>query len=182
MVLHSLMLGGLLLGVDVGWQPLPDGEGMEYLIQLSPKDLEAMKLGEPWMTDIPPSVGDVRAYRITVGSESLPRVAPPPSLPSEPSETAAEQPAPRPLELAPDTKPVPEQQAVYMTPQPGEAADAEKASEKPVEQTPPTSERPWGLLMGTALALAGSLGGNAYLFWALRAAYARCRELSEAAS
>ncbi len=37
-VLHSLILGGLLLGVKAGWTPLPCDEGVEYLIQLSPTD------------------------------------------------------------------------------------------------------------------------------------------------
>jgi len=83
MAMHGLWMCGFLLAVEVGWQPLPEGDGMEYLIQLSPKDLEAMQLGEPWRTDIPPSVGNVRSYRISVGTESLPRVAPPPSLPPQ---------------------------------------------------------------------------------------------------
>lgn len=188
MVLHSLMLGGLLLGVDVGWLPLPSGEGMEYLIQLSPNDLEAIRSGEAWMTDIPPSVGEVRAYRITMGTGTLPRIDPPPSLPSLAADVPADQPAPHPIRPEPGAKPLPEQQAVHMTPRPVEdggstengTADGDGSSPDSAGQEEAPPERPWMLLVGTALALAGSLGGNAYLLWALREAYQRCRRMSGA--
>ncbi len=188
MVLHSLMLGCLVLAADVGWRPLPSGGGMEYLIQLSAKDLEAIRSGEAWMTDIPPSVGEVRAYRITMGTGTLPRVDPPPSLPSLAADAPADQPAPHPIRPEPGAKPLPEKQAVHMSPRPGEeggsiengAADGDGSSLESAGQDEATPRRPWMLLVGTALALAGSLGGNAYLAWALREAYQRCRRMSEA--
>lgn len=183
MVLHSLMLGGLLLGVDVGWAPLPNGGGMEYLIQLSPNDLEAIRSGEAWMTDIPLSVGEVRAYRITMGTGALPRIDPPPSLSLPAADTPADHPAPHPIRPEPAATPLPEQQAVYMTPRPGEngATDGKATSTDSAEQDEAPLQRPWMLLVGTALALAGSLGGNAYLLWVLREAYQRCRRMSDAA-
>ncbi len=182
MFLHSLLLGGLLLGIDVGWKPLPDGEGMELLIQLSPEDVEAMKLGEPWMTDIPALVGEVRAYRITVGNESLPRIAPPPKLPALPDDKPAGHLAPRPIDPEPGAQPLHEQQAVFMAPRSGDvetgAPGNETASTDSVAEDEPTPSRPWMLLVGTALALAGSLGGNAYLLWGLREAHRRYQELA----
>jgi len=60
------------LGYDVGWQPLPDG-GMEYIIQIEPHVLEMLKSGEQIVSDIPPNLRGVRSYRITVGTEKLPR-------------------------------------------------------------------------------------------------------------
>ena len=184
MVLQSLLLGGLLLGIDVGWKPLPDGAGMELLIQLSPQDVDAMKLGEPWMTDIPASVGEVRAYRITVGNESLPRIAPPPKLPALSENTPPGLTPLRPIkpEPKPEEHSLPEQQALFMTPGSGERVDLadgeETPSTGPVGKNEETQSRPWMLLVGTALALAGSLGGNAYLLWGLREAHHRYQELA----
>lgn len=185
MVLHSILLGGLLLGADDGWQPLPDGEGMEYLIQLSPQDIEAMKTGEPWRTNIPSSVENVRAYRVTIGNERLERIYPPPTLPPNDELPPAVHPAPEALEPEPGREPqlLPERQAVHMTPKPGEpepAADSEPgpAADQPADAEKPPP-RPWLLLVGTALALAGSLGGNAYLLWVLRETHQRYRSLAE---
>jgi len=88
----------VLLAVDAGWQPLPDG-GVEYLIQLEPHMVARLRAGEPVHSDIPPGVKDVRAYRITLGNDALPRQLPEPSAgqatrQSPPSAEAAE-PTPR---------------------------------------------------------------------------------------
>ncbi len=180
MVLHSLMMGGLLLSGGVGWRPLPDGRGMEYLIQLSPTDVEAMKMGEPWMTDIPASVGDVRAYRIMIGTGDLPREAPPPALPPQEEEPAAGASGPSRMAPEPAARPLPERQALYLTPDPDEAEPADGDGAVPAGEAPAPAppSRPWMLLVGTALALAGSLGGNAYLLWGLREAHRRYHELA----
>ena len=61
----------MLLGIDVGWQPLPEG-GVEYQIQVEPDLLE--NLGESGVliqSDVPPHVRDIRAFRITVGKAKL---------------------------------------------------------------------------------------------------------------
>ena len=54
------------LGIDVGWQRLPEG-GMQYIIQLDPQALEALRAGQPIESDIPAGAGEVRSYRIIVG-------------------------------------------------------------------------------------------------------------------
>jgi hypothetical protein len=76
------------LGIDVGWQRLPEG-GMMYIIQLDPQTLEALRAGQPIESDIPAVAGEVRSYRIVVGQARLPREAPP----SKPSPPAPEEPA-----------------------------------------------------------------------------------------
>ncbi|MHC4177288.1 MAG: hypothetical protein ACYSWU_07270, partial [Planctomycetota bacterium] len=69
-------IAAVLLGIDAGWQPLPDG-GMLYIIQIEPQLLETLSSGEPVQSDVPPYVKDVRAYRIMVGTGELPRQLPP---------------------------------------------------------------------------------------------------------
>ena len=62
----------LTLGMDAGWRQLPDG-GMEYIIQIEPHVLEALRGGEEIESDIPPALRGVRRYRIRVGTDELPR-------------------------------------------------------------------------------------------------------------
>jgi hypothetical protein len=76
MKLLALCMATAVLGVQVGWQKLPEG-GMEYIIQFDSQTLEALKAGQPVQSDIPPGAGDVRSYRIVVGTERLPRDTPP---------------------------------------------------------------------------------------------------------
>ena len=69
-------IAAVLLGIDAGWQPLPEG-GMEYIIQIEPQLLDTLRSGEPIQSDVPSYVKDVRAYRIVVGTGKLPRQLPP---------------------------------------------------------------------------------------------------------
>ena len=69
-------IAAVLLGIDAGWQPLPEG-GLLYLIQIEPELLETLKSGQPIESDFPSYVKDVRGFRITVGTRELPRVLPP---------------------------------------------------------------------------------------------------------
>lgn len=59
------------VGVDFGWQPVAGG-GVEYIIQLEPQMLERLKAGEDIFSDLPPRSGNIRGYRITVGTAVLP--------------------------------------------------------------------------------------------------------------
>jgi hypothetical protein len=74
-------IAAAVLGIDVGWQPLPDG-GLEYIIQIEPDMLEAIASGEPIRSDLPSYVRDVRAYQIVVGTGELPRELPPEQIDS----------------------------------------------------------------------------------------------------
>lgn len=62
------------MGVDVGWQPAPDG-GLEYIIQIEPETLEQLRNGQELAVGIRPELRDVRRYRIIVGDGPLPREA-----------------------------------------------------------------------------------------------------------
>jgi hypothetical protein len=76
MVGELACLAALALGIDVGWRPLSEG-GVEYLIQIEPGLLESLQPGDAIASDLPPRLaGQVRSYRITVGTEELPRELP----------------------------------------------------------------------------------------------------------
>jgi hypothetical protein len=68
----AIWTASFMLAVDIGWQPYPDG-GLEYIIQIEPHMLESLKAGEDIQSVIPPNLGRVRAFRITVGSDFVPR-------------------------------------------------------------------------------------------------------------
>ncbi|MBN2473322.1 MAG: hypothetical protein JXB62_01840 [Pirellulales bacterium] len=95
---NLLCLAVVLVGIDAGWQPSPQG-GMQYLIQIEPELFDRLKSGEveEITSDIPPQVQDIRTYRITVGSAQLPRELPPAgetetpaaAAPADPSTTEA---------------------------------------------------------------------------------------------
>jgi len=101
---HIACIAAVLLGVDAGWQPLPEG-GMEYIIQIEPQLLETLKSGEPIQSDVPSYVKDVRSYRIVVGTAKLPRQLPPAEVDSPATATAAKNPPPADPFLPPPASP-----------------------------------------------------------------------------
>jgi hypothetical protein len=160
---HIACIAAVLLGVDAGWQPLPDG-GIEYIIQIEPQLLETLRSGEPIQSDVPSYVKDVRAYRIVVGTAKLPRELPPQGGESgtggqgsgakgqgaegqssiinhqssiEPA--AAPLTTPNPFEPTPGSKRIGAQQAGYLEPS---AADAHGASKSPSESPSPSAQEP----------------------------------------
>jgi hypothetical protein len=198
---------------------------MEYIIQLEPETIEAMKLGEPIQSDVPSDIGPVRAYRVIIGDGILPRELPspepsedadspsraeptaaPPDNTAPPAEAATPrtfqppgQPTPPPAEASdpeppsassgdsppalppnPDADSSRQQQTAFLTPRGAAPATNEGTPEsgKDTDNQSESSPRPWWLLTVTALALAGSLTGNVYLFWILREAHARYRKLA----
>lgn len=74
MVSSVLCLAVVTLGIDAGWQPLPNG-GLEYIIQLEPHALERLKQGSELISDFAPEVQGVRSVRIRVGDDDLPRLS-----------------------------------------------------------------------------------------------------------
>lgn len=90
-----LMLAFSSVGVDTGWQPLDDG-GFEYIIQIEPQLLDALRRGEEITSDIAPFLRDVRSYRIRVGTAEVPRLGNPraaqPRVEAEPPIDATRQP------------------------------------------------------------------------------------------
>jgi hypothetical protein len=80
----AICFAAAALGINFGWQRLPEG-GMEYIIQLDPQSLDALRAGQPIQSDVPPAAGEVRSYRIIVGTEKL-RCDVPPEKPKPPPE------------------------------------------------------------------------------------------------
>jgi len=88
----SVLVLAAALGVEAGWQPLPEG-GHEYTIQLEPQLLGLLaKGGEEIVSEVPPGL-DVRRYRITVGTGKLARDNGPQADPLATDPPAARQPA-----------------------------------------------------------------------------------------
>jgi hypothetical protein len=84
-------LAAALVGVDFGWKPLPTG-GMEYIIQVEPGTLEALRPDNPddaIGSDVPAELRDVRHFRIVVGNKPLPKIPPPAAAAGPPAEGAS---------------------------------------------------------------------------------------------
>jgi hypothetical protein len=185
------LLTAVAAGVNVGWQPLDDG-GMEYIIQLDPQSLEALKSGESIRSDVLPEAGDVRSYKIVVGAGKPPRNGPPqssaqatntktagrdavhsPTLPdgSTPNRTSLS-----PHTLTPDqtAKPLAADSASYIESVDGSAA-SETGSPNPPRAKKEEQEKPWLPLILVSLGLFASLGGNLYLAWIFADLRRRCR-------
>jgi hypothetical protein len=73
----ALVLITATLGVDYGWQPSSDGR-LEYIIQVEPVTLIALREGQEVLSQIDPYVRNVRRFRIRVGSDLVPRIGSPP--------------------------------------------------------------------------------------------------------
>lgn len=67
---NVVCIAAVLLGIDAYWSPLPGG-GVEYIIRIEPHLLDRIASGEveAIQSDVPPYVKDVRAYRISAGTE-----------------------------------------------------------------------------------------------------------------
>ncbi len=150
---NILCVAAILLGIDAGWQPLPEG-GVVYLIQLEPQILDRLESGEikAVESDLPPYVKDIRSYRITVGTDELPRELPPATS------------IPQAFEQDPAAKPIEVQPAAYVAP-PNNAPSPSPSDGQEFLQEEETPAKPWLPLTLTLLALFASLGGNFFLGW-----------------
>lgn len=179
-----LCLATLAWGIEVGWQRLPDGQ-MEYIIQIEPHVLEALRGGEEIVSDIPPGLRGVRSYRIRVGTDEVPRegrlepkpVSWPPgggagteAGPAQPGHGGADVPwarAPQTLPQSTDVKPVQdfrEKTAGFVDPQPAE--DKPPAADQDTEQPEKTEPaKPWLPLTVAWLAASGCFGGMLFAGW-----------------
>jgi hypothetical protein len=61
-------------GIEYGWNPGPDGQ-LEYVIQLEPQALDALRGGKEISSDIHPEVRSVRRFVLRVGEGPVPRIA-----------------------------------------------------------------------------------------------------------
>ncbi len=164
MNLLLISIAAATLGVEAGWQRLPDG-GMEYIIQLDRHSLDALRDGQPIHSDVPPAAGEVRSYRIVFGNEALPREAPP----ERQTKAAAAQPPPA-LPPDPAVKPLAGRRTAFLQPESG-TASAKETPSSPSNAPPGGPPKPWLPFTLALFGLFASLGANAYLgwlFWGLR--------------
>ena len=80
------------IGVDVGWKPTENGE-LEYIIQIAPEQLQALKTGDVIEVGVRPMLRSVRRYRIVVGTDPLPRQSARPTTENGALEADASKPA-----------------------------------------------------------------------------------------
>ncbi len=165
--MHTFLLcvATAVVGVEVGWQRLPEG-GMQYIIQLEPQTLEALRAGEAIESDIPPSAGEIRSYRLIVGKKVLPRETPPATAKTAEPKPADRPPPSPPHALTPDpgSRLLPEHTAAYEEP-PKAAAVAKQPAKAAAYLPPAKPAAPWLPLTCTLLGLFASLGVNLFLGW-----------------
>jgi hypothetical protein len=136
------------MGWRYGYERLPDG-GMEYIIQLDAASVESLRDGQPIKSNIPSDIGEVRSFRVVMGTGWPRRDPPPAKLP--PAKT---------VEMPPLTPP----------------KAAEKPDAAPTPDVKPAEPRmPWVLLL---LALFASIGGNLFLGWIAWGLRRRCQTTS----
>jgi hypothetical protein len=158
------------LGSDVGWERLPDG-GMEYVIQLDPETLDALRSGSSFQSTLHPDAGDdVRSYRIILGNGKLRRDMPLARSAKKTNTDTIEGPELLPRQLSPDKakKPMPGQAAVFEEPAAKPAIATKSASAEP--------SKPWLPLTFTLFGLFASIGANIYLGWIAWESRRRCRQ------
>ena len=181
---HIVCIAATLVGIDTTFQPLPDGDGTLYWIQIEPGLLATLQSGEPLESYIPPRAGQVRAFRITMGSDALPEEIPLPEqarLPNAVSPTPPEEVdpsfpppvAPGQFYADPGSQHIGVHQAghsetIDTLPQPPSGPSKEPAvGDDPKQADSPSKEssKPWGMLTLTLFGLFASLGANGFLVW-----------------
>jgi hypothetical protein len=159
-----ICIAAMLLGIDYGYRPLPDG-GVEYIIQIPPHLLGELRDEAVLQSDVPSEVKDIRAHRIQIGTGPLPRKLPPKDGRSK----GLLDPPERGPMLLPDVASgrIAEQKAAYLEAKRPPADREEPKKEQSQQATSEESPRPWTLLVIVQLFLFASLGGNIYLGWML---------------
>jgi hypothetical protein len=176
-----MCLAAAAVGIDVGWQRIPEGGGMEYIIQLDPQTLEALRGGQAIQSDIHPGAGEVRSYRIVVGKQQLPRESPPPPPPTPKATTPrandrieSQPAAPKTLPSDPGGKLLAERAVAFTEPD-STAATGKPQPKAATEAQPEKPARPWLPLTFALLGLFGSLSANVFLGWIAWDSRQRCR-------
>jgi hypothetical protein len=175
-----LLLAASAVGINYGWEPLPDG-GVKYIVQFKLDELEeARNSGKDIESDIPSTVVDVRSISIRLGTSQLPRENPPAKtdlqFPAPNQEIRKpDSAAPANLDAKPGNSALPP--PLLQSPQ-GKPLAAQASFNEPAEKskTAPDSKsaaaslaigelaKPWPLI-GMLLLLFTSLSGNFYLVW-----------------
>jgi hypothetical protein len=149
--------------------------GREKLKQETPPADPPAKTTSNDLFNRPLATDDPFARSPASGIAGVPASKPWPSPPSPSPFT----PTPRALSPDPGVKPLAEQPASFTQPAP--TAGSEAKPEAPAEPAPTTDaekiRRLWMYLIASLVALAASLAWNAFLFWMLREARRRYRDL-----
>jgi hypothetical protein len=181
MMTATMLLATTLVAVDTGWQPTDEG-GLEYIIQIDPQLFASLREGEAITSEIPPELGDVRRYRIMIGSTQLPRIDLPPKQAAIPpsSSTFPERIDPPPvLAIDPPAPKLNSEPRTFEAPRKPEMLASHVVTQKPAsDNTSPTEKEKvksdsaaqaptqrWFPLTVVLLGLVGSLGANAFLGW-----------------
>lgn len=160
------------VAVEFGYEPMPDGNGIRYVVQVEPEMLDILGRGEPVGSSIPPeALGLVREIRIVANygplSKEIPPVVDKPAAsmpPSEPKWSALE-----PLKDGSGWEPghlsntdmVQQASASEETAGPsGVPRPIGEAREKPT-----TSKTPWLLLVLASVIAVGSSSGMFVFGW-----------------
>ncbi len=164
----AAVLAACVLGIDVGWQPLPDG-GVEYIIQIPPQTFEVLKPGEAVQSRVPSEVKDIRQCRVVIGRGTLPRQLP--------AQTVAQSATPV-FSHSTAKQSADKVGAAVKLPLDSEAQSPEQSEEL---QTGRSAAPGWPTI-AALVALFASLGANVYLGWLTWDLHHRCRAAAPAES
>jgi hypothetical protein len=131
-------------GWQTGYERLPEG-GMEYVIQLDSMAIDSLQRGQPLSSYVPADIGQIRSFRVVMGTGKPRRDAPWP--------------------IPPLTKPT---KAV-------EKSETPKPVDKPTPSQPEAPAKPWFPLTLALLALFASIGANVFLGWIVCGLRKRCQ-------
>jgi hypothetical protein len=135
-----ITIAAATLGWQTGYRPLPEGGGMEYIIQLDSAAIDSLRAGGTIRSYIPPAIGEIRSFRIIMGTGSVWRELPP-----------AKRSPPK----------------VAETPAPAPPKTVEKPASAPPE-TPAEPRLPWILLLLSLFASIGANLFLGWITWGLR--------------
>ena len=175
------------LGIDVGWQRLPEG-GMQYIIQLDPQALAALRaasrskatfrparatcdrIGLSWARDLCDAICRRRDRRSPMrqARNRPPRVGPHCWCPRRWSRPGA-------------SSRLPGSRRSFEEPE-GKRAAGKPQSQPATKPAPQEPAKPWLPLIVTLIGLFGSLAANVYLGWLAVEFRRRCRALMPSAA
>ncbi len=188
--MHAIVLGATLslIGIETGWRPLPGG-GVEYTIQVNPREADILLREKGFSSDVPPHLRDVRVFQVKIGTDVLDQIDPPKQRASgtRPAEAlpfgsgTQGQSGKRPWRMGNPTEPPPDATAKSKREIQRAAGEEGKGlslfEKKPdddkrgkggkataaEDESEPSGGSWWPLTL--VLALLGSFGGNLYLGW-----------------
>jgi hypothetical protein len=76
--MHAIILGATLslIGIETGWRPLPGG-GVEYTVQINPREADILLREKGFSSDLPAHLRDVRVFQVKIGTGVLEQIDPP---------------------------------------------------------------------------------------------------------